>query len=125
MGKHPHSLVRPCAKCPFRSDIRPYLSAERVEQIEQEVIDEQKDFYCHATVDYSEDENEDDEESGQGRIADDSLVCAGMMILCEKMERPTQMMRISERLGGYRREKLDMKAPVFEDFDEMKEAQRR
>ena len=51
--------------------------------------------------------------------------CAGALILLEKLEQPSQMMRVCERIGMYDRTKLDMSAPVFESFDEMAEAQDR
>lgn len=54
---------------------------------------------------------------------DDSRHCAGALILLEKIERPSQMMRIAERLGIYDRFKRDMDAPVYESFERMIEAQ--
>jgi pSer/pThr/pTyr-binding forkhead associated (FHA) protein len=39
--------------------------------------------------------------------------CAGATILLERLNRPNQMMRWMERLGGYDRTKLDMDAPVY------------
>jgi len=54
---------------------------------------------------------------------EESQHCAGALILMEKMKRPSQMMRIVERLGMYDATKLQMDAPVFSSFEEMAEAQ--
>lgn len=55
----------------------------------------------------------------------DEQHCAGALILLEKLDRPSQMMRISERIGMYDRRKLDMDAPVFDTFRKMITAQSR
>lgn len=98
-----YNLTTPCAQCPLRNDIVPFISAARV----QEILDLDAEFPCHKTVDYSSDP--------QGRVKDDSQHCAGVLIIREKEERPSQMMRICERLGLYDRSKLRMEAPVYED----------
>jgi len=82
-----YRLTRPCTLCPFRSDIRPYLTKSRVQEIERSL--DRAEFPC----------------------------------LLEKLERPSQMMRICERIGMYDRRKLDMDAPVFESFEDMIDAQ--
>jgi len=51
--------------------------------------------------------------------------CAGALILLEKLEQPSQMMRIAERLRMYDARQLDMDAPVFESFEDMVKAQTR
>lgn len=78
-------------------------------------------FPCHKTTVHTEDED------GCGDLVEDenSKHCAGALILLEKLEQPSQMMRICERLSLYDRRKLDMDADVFDDFDEMRMAQRR
>lgn len=99
-------LVRPCAKCPFRNDIDPYLRPGRVKEIVTGLIHDQS-FTCHETLDE------------RGRETPRSQHCAGALILLEKHQKPTQLMRIFERLGGYDASKLDMKAPVFKSFGSM------
>lgn len=111
-------LKRPCAKCPFRTDVPAYLTPGRVTELEQ-AVRAQQDFYCHATIDYS-----GTEETGEGRVTQASQRCAGFTILCEKIGRPTQMMRIEERLGYYDARQIDMAAPVFDSFAAMRKAQR-
>lgn len=101
-----YTLKRPCKKCPFRNDIRPYLRPERYIEIV-----EGGSFSCHETVDYSEDST--------GKETNNTQACAGRLIMLEKMEQPDQMMRISERLGLYNRLSLDMDSPVYEDLDDL------
>jgi hypothetical protein len=114
-------LTRPCSLCPFRNDIRPYLTPARVAEIKRSVINGQQDFLCHSTVDYDREDEDDDEPRAQ---REGEKRCAGMTILCEKLSRPTQMMRIDERIGFYDARKMQMDAPVFDTFDEMIAAQR-
>lgn len=105
-----YDLKKPCPHCPFRTDIRPFITPERAEDICQSLLSG-RDFPCHKTT------GEDDE--GETTVESDSKMCAGAMIMLEHMKRPTQMMRISERLGHYDYSKLDMEAPVYKDTDEM------
>lgn len=105
-----YDLTKPCAQCPFRTDIPPYLRAERVYEFEY------REFACHKTLEHDDEENET-------FAGPNSQHCAGSLICHENQETPHQMMRIAERIGIYDRKKLDMTAPVFESFDEMSEAQ--
>src|SRR5882724_658150 len=104
-----YDLTKPCDKCPFRSDIRPYLNEERAYE-----IGEADSFACHKTT-----ESCDDEDDSDRQATAKSQMCAGYLILREKMEQPSQSMRIAERLGLYDRTKLDMNASVFDDISEM------
>lgn len=109
-----YELTKPCAHCPFRTDIRPFLRGERAEGIVDALV--RGDFPCHKTTVYSE-ETEDLEATAE------SQHCAGALIMLEHAELPSQMMRICERLGFYDRTKLDMDAPVFTDPEEWIQAQ--
>jgi len=114
MSRGPYSMTTPCAHCPFRTDIRPYLRPERVREIEASLV--RAEFPCHKTIEH------DDE--GEPILGGKSAIhCAGALILLEKLERPSQMMRICERIGMYDPTALDMSAPVFDSFDDMEEAQ--
>lgn len=101
-----YNLYKPCADCPFRSDRRPFIRADRAE----EILESDAPFPCHKTVDYSED--------CDGRETENTQHCAGVLILLEHENRPHQMMRIAERLRLYDRSKLDMSAPVYESIDD-------
>ncbi len=110
-------INRPCARCPFRTDIHPYLNEERAEEI-SDSLRAGAEFPCHATLDYETDDMEPER-------ADRTSFCAGAMIVLEQSEGPNQMMRIAARLGFYDYTKLDMDAPVFEDPDDFVGAQAR
>lgn len=104
-----YGLITPCAQCPFRSDIKPYLSAARV----REILTSQGEFQCHKTIELGDGMVEGDENWVE--VADDSKaqVCAGFLICLEHDDAPNQMMRIAERLRLYDRSKLRMDAPVY------------
>ena len=83
-----YRLTKPCDNCPFRSDVRTYIRPASVDEIEVSLVHDQ--FSCHKTVvDYTEPRDR----SGE-------VHCAGALILLEKIARPSQMMRIAERLGA-------------------------
>lgn len=115
------NLTKPCAKCPFRSDIDGYLTKGRVSQLERDL--ERGVFACHATLDYDNPVDEDGQEPSE---TEKTAHCAGALILLEKEGRPSQMMRIAERFNsdgkGYDPEKLDMDAPVYDSFRDMRKA---
>jgi len=96
------NLTKPCSNCPFRND-KPeqegWLGEDRAEEIANSITNMQQSFPCHKTTDSRKNEEH----------------CAGALIMLEKMDRPNQMMRISERLGFYDRTKLRMNAPIFDD----------
>ena len=111
-------LKRPCAKCPFRSDEPGYLTAGRVREIVRAITAQDQTFACHKTVDYSGDEDGEDN-AGEGLVTRDSQHCAGALIFLEHQGRSNQMMRIAERLGLYDRTTLHMDAPVFDSAADM------
>ena len=111
-----YRLTAPCAHCPFRSDIRPYLRKDRVREIQRSLV--LAEFPCHETTTHSA-------EDGEAVRTGNEAHCAGALILLEKIERPSQLMRIAERLGMYDRHKLRMNSPVFDSFQAMIRAQPR
>jgi hypothetical protein len=103
-----YDLKNPCALCPFRNDAgRLYVHPTTLEGMAA------GEFCCHKT-------GKVDDETGDIEPTRNSQHCAGALIMLEKMNRPHQMMRISERLGRYDRRKLNMEAPVFGSFEEAK-----
>ena len=105
------NLTKPCSNCPFSRDSREgWLGEDRAIEIGEGLAYQKETFSCHKT-------NESDDE-GNGVQTDKSQHCAGALIMLERMERPNQMMRISERFGGYDRTKLDMDSNVFDDHEE-------
>ncbi|MET4238599.1 DUF6283 family protein [Bradyrhizobium sp. RT10b] len=109
-------LRRPCDNCPFRSDVKFPLEVERVEEIVQAITEKDLTFACHKTTRF-------DPETGETVRSPKEQHCAGALIMLEKMQRPNQMMRISERLGFYDRTKLEMNyVPVYENGKDMIES---
>ena len=53
-------MPKPCAKCPYRRDVRPYLHPERAEELAYLCQNPYSQFYCHETTE--EDPNDDGEE---------------------------------------------------------------
>lgn len=113
-----YRLRKPCENCPFRSDGQGVeLRPARVDEIEMHLT--MGPFACHKTVDYAEAEWDDDESYSSGGMANASH-CAGALILLEKLEQPHQMMRIAERIGLYDPDALDMEAPVWDSWEDMR-----
>lgn len=110
-----YDLRKPCDSCPFRSDITPFILPESAE----EILTGQGDFPCHKTTNFEDDL---DGEASPCRDTSNEHHCAGFLILLEKEGRPNQMMRISERLGMYDPNKIDMDAPVYDSIEECIEA---
>lgn len=103
-------LRAPCRRCPFRSDVRPYLSAARALEIVEAITDGDATFSCHQHNDFDEDDN------GECVVIEgpDAQHCAGALILLERAAQPNQLMRIAERLRFYDRSRLRMDSPVYE-----------
>lgn len=110
-----YTMTSPCDSCPFRRDVDPFITTARVREIADGLV--RAEFPCHKTVKYDGD--------GEWSRTGKEVHCAGALILLEKIEQPSQMMRIAERLGMYDARKLDMAAPVYDDFDEMLAAHER
>lgn len=102
-------LIRPCAKCPFRTDVPGYLRRERAQEIAESVANG-AEFPCHETT---VDDGDDNLIAGEN-----SQFCAGALITMEKAGGANQHMRIAERLGVYDAERLDMEAPVYGSLHE-------
>jgi hypothetical protein len=108
---HRYGLTRPCRKCPFRTDVEPYLRAERAREIALS-IQTGGEFPCHTTTVLVEDEQ------GEQQLADDparSRVCAGALGVQVRSGELNQMTRIAERLGVFDPERLDTSA-VYPSF---------
>lgn len=99
------NMKTPCANCPFRSDVTPYLEPGRVREILADCVEGDASFHCHKTVTHDDD--------GDATTTGKELQCAGALIMAERLGRVPQMVRIAERLGMYRRDELDMAAPVY------------
>ena len=106
------TMTDPCPKCPFRTDIEPFLTKGRAKEISDALLRDQT-FQCHATVNYAKADDDGEVDSLVAASEPNAQHCAGAMIMLEYMNRPNQMMRICERIRCYDRRKLNMEAPVF------------
>lgn len=114
-------MKTPCKGCPFRTDVRPYISADRVREIFAAIIDRDNHFSCHKTVDYS---HEDSEGETVPQTCHSS-VCAGAAILQEKIGRPSVMVRMGYALKSIPLDHLDKAAPVYDSPEDMLRAYER
>jgi hypothetical protein len=75
-------------------------------------------FMCHATLDYTEDDEDADDEEDEDRYAPrttvDSRWCNGALIVMAKegVLHDNEMARIAMVLGIFREDQLDLTAPV-------------
>lgn len=71
-------VKKPCKRCPFRNDIKPYLHPKRAEELAYAATNPYSNFTCHATFEY------DGDEDHQGRPTGDfskAKTCAGFLTL--------------------------------------------
>lgn len=107
----------PCAKCPFRNDITPYLRASRVREIITSTVYGEATFQCHETVTHDDD--------GEAIRNGKELICAGSLIMAESIGRVPQLVRIAERFGEYDHKKLRNKELVYATPEKMIAAHRK
>lgn len=106
------ALRRPCRNCPFRTDHAPFISAERAQEIAND-LHRGDIFYCHKTIDYTTDQEPD---LGAARR------CAGAAaVLRNEGSAPCQSEQIATRLGLAISE-LDDDQPVYDSLDEWVDA---
>lgn len=111
-------LTRPCALCPFRADVRPFLRRAKAEEITAAL--EHRTFYCHETVFVAQ------KRDARGRFLPKvKQHCAGALVIMHKTDTQGDMQQIAERLGMYSRDDLRMDSPVYERFQAFIEAQER
>lgn len=67
-------IKKPCIHCPYRADVKPFLTPERGEELAYLTCNPYNTFHCHKTLEY--DEDSDETYSGQT-----SKVCAGFLTL--------------------------------------------
>ena len=110
-----YDKTMPCKGCPFRREGGVRLRPRRAREIADYATDSQGAmFACHETTGVK----------GRRKAKEESQ-CAGSLIFAEKQGRANQMTRIMERLGLYNPAAFTeaAKAAVFDDIDEMLDAQ--
>lgn len=110
-----YSLVKPCAHCPFRTDVPPYLYSSRAREI-ADSINGGGEFPCHKTTVASENEE------GEEILVDDlsvSKICAGSLAIMIREGQLNQMAQIAHRLGMWNPENFDAgNLPVYDSFED-------
>lgn len=113
-------LRQPCDNCPFRKDVHPYLDRDRAAEIGRELVELERTFTCHKTIDYSKIEECSDED---GNIVSDEWKdirknnhCVGAIQFIENCGRPHQMLQVAERLGLYDPKWIDRSVACFESI---------
>lgn len=67
-------MKEPCKHCPYRRDVKPFVTQERFEELAHHAQNPYNSFTCHKTLESDED--------GEGLIVTEkSLECAGFMTL--------------------------------------------
>jgi hypothetical protein len=116
------TIKTPCKDCPFRNDVRPYLTRKRVKEIRQALENDDKTFSCHKTVDYSRTKHD---KHHNHKPSSTEKQCAGALILLNKdntlqnnflfrFALMTKLLILSELIGN------DI---VYDSFEEMINAQ--
>ncbi len=79
-------MRKPCNQCPFlKTAPEGWLGNEKSTQIIKSTIESNEVFYCHKTVDYTEND---------GTVTDKTKVCAGSILLHKKEGRPNFLYRL-------------------------------
>lgn len=112
------SLKEPCAECPFRKS-QNFLNGQRAREIAEAVAVENKTFTCHKHLHGEHDCDPEGDEAYHPSTTDQ--MCAGAMILVEKLGTPNQMLQIAERLGLRDPNRLlqGAFADVYDSIDDM------
>jgi hypothetical protein len=72
-------MKKPCDSCPFRRDVKPFLTNGRAEELAYHTENPYNTFPCHKTTEY-DDDDDDDAYSGGGRmITQRTKECAGFL----------------------------------------------
>ena len=66
-------VKKPCNKCPFRTDVKPFLHPDRAYEIAISAYSPYDDFHCHKTIEH--------DENGDGYSTDKSKLCAGWLTM--------------------------------------------
>jgi hypothetical protein len=110
----------PCKDCPFRIVNGIPITPGRA----VEIMESDKLFYCHSTLDYANPEYNEDESESQAAETEHTKTCSGFMILMQKdpPQFGNQMLQIAERFGFYDPTALMKDNPaVAEIFDSREE----
>lgn len=66
-------IKKPCQHCPYRRDVKPFLTSERAEELAYLAQNPYNTFHCHKTIEHNDD--------GDGYAVEGSKICAGFLTL--------------------------------------------
>jgi hypothetical protein len=69
-------MKKPCKDCPYRRDVKPFLTPERGEELAYHATNPYNSFPCHKTTEASE-----DDEGSEMMVTEESKECAGFLTL--------------------------------------------
>jgi len=100
-------IKRPCATCPFRTDVAPFL--HRGPQLAEQLGDDHFWFACHYSTGMIHGKRVKKAEQSQ---------CAGSTMVLWREARPNIAMRIALIAGMITPAQLEAEAPVFNSLEE-------
>jgi hypothetical protein len=96
----------PCKHCPFRADVKPFLTRERGEELAYSTENPYNSFPCHKTTDHVEHEDGSDMV-----VTEESKTCAGFL-----------SMQITANGDEYKPEGFEVSNLVYQESYDMAEA---
>lgn len=69
-------MKKPCEHCPFRRDVKPFLTDGRAEELAYATENPYNSFPCHKTTEHCDD---DDSYDGEMMVTERSKECAGFL----------------------------------------------
>ena len=118
MSRMEFKLTQPCALCPFRSDIRAFLSRSRAQGIALSL--QEGTFACHETTSATKEQPRAKDGTFAPRVEQH---CAGALILMMKSDHLGCLQQVASRLGWLDLDRLKLDAPVFDTFQAFIDAQ--
>lgn len=71
-------MKKPCKNCPFRNDVKPFLTAEFADELACSASNPYNTFYCHETTEGDEDFGG---EGSEMVAVESSKMCAGFLAM--------------------------------------------
>jgi hypothetical protein len=112
-------LKKPCSSCPFRNDIIPFLTQKRATEIKEALVNMDKSFSCHKTVDYSKPINENYKPSEN----DSQCVGALTLLIKTKTIYNNFLFRFALITKLLELKNIDLNEPIFDTWEEFIENQ--
>lgn len=112
------NLKRPCASCPFRTDIAFPLADERRASIAESLQHGDQTFACHNTVNY--DDGHWNYDTGEYTNSGDESHCAGALIVMAKSGQlwANVMIRMAKAFGWFDETELHLHVKTFGSLEE-------